>query len=201
MTRLTAGVATVLLALVVAGCSEKSDTGSGSTTGSNTETSSEAAGGGDAVAWADEVCAAMADDVATLTTQPEVDQSNPQAAKDSLVTYLGNLETAIDGMSTAVSDAGTPPVTGGEEAAQSFLDQIGTAKDAVTSAKGKLEAAPVDDPVAFQTAATGAMTDLQALSSMDPTSSFSENEELSKAYNDAKSCQALEEGSSSTPTS
>lgn len=201
MTRLTAGVATVLLALVVTGCSEKSDSGTGSTTGSNTETSSEAAGGGDAVAWADKVCSEIGDDIATLTTQPEIDQSSLQAAKDSVVTWLGTLETSFDGMSSAVEEAGTPPVDGGEDAVKSFQDQVASAKETVTGAKGKVEAAPLDDPTAFQTVVTGAMTDLQALSSLDPTSSFSENEELSKAYNEAASCKALEEGSSSTPTS
>jgi hypothetical protein len=200
MTRLTTGVAAVLFALAVAGCGNSGDGGSGSSTSGTNTSSDEAGSSSDAVAWADEVCSSIADDVAALTTQPEVDQTNPQAAKDSLVTYLGTLETSLDGMASAVEEAGTPPVDGGEEAAQGYLDAVASAKDAVTSAKGKLEAAPVDDPVAFQTAATGAMTDLQALSDMDPTASFSDNKALNAAYNDAESCQKLEAGAS-TPTS
>jgi hypothetical protein len=203
MTRLTTGVVAVLLTLTAAGCSESGSGGTSSGSTNESTASSEASGGGssDAVAWADEVCSGIADDIAALTTQPDIDPSNPQAAKDGLVTYLGQLETSLDGMASAVEDAGTPPVDGGEEAATSFLDQIGTAKEAVTSAKTKMEAAPVDDPAAFQTAATGAMQDLQALSEMeDPTSSFSDNPELKAAYDEAESCKALESGSS-TPTS
>jgi hypothetical protein len=186
MKRLTT-VAAVLLALVAAGCSDKGNDGGSSSGASGTNSSSSSDSGGD--------------DIAALTTSPEIDQSNPQAAKDGLVAYLAKLETSLDGMASAVSDAGTPPVDGGEAAVNKFLDQISTAKDSVTSAKSKIEAAPVDDPAAFQAAAAEANQDLQALSNMgDPTASFSENKELNAAYNKAKSCKELED-SVSSPTS
>jgi len=200
MKRLTT-VAAVLLALVAAGCGDKGNDGGSSTGASNTNSSSSSDGGGDATAWADKVCTGLKDDISALTTTPEIDQSNPQSAKDGLVAYLAKLETSLDGMASAVSDAGTPPVDGGEEAVNKFLDQISTAKDSVTSAKSKIEAAPVNDPAAFQAAAASATQDLQALSSMgDPTASFSESKELDAAYNKAKSCQELED-SVSSPTS
>jgi hypothetical protein len=201
MTRLTTGLVAVLLAFGVTACGNDSGSGSTNTSSDSTSTSEEtSSGGGDAVAWADEVCSGIKDEVAALTTTPELDQSNPQAATDGLVTYLGSLEGSLDGMASAVEGAGTPPVDGGEEAVKSFLDQIGTAKESVTSAKSKIEAAPVDDPAAFQSAAAAAVQDLQALSSMDPTSAFSDNDELNAAYNDAASCQELESGSSSPTT-
>ena len=200
MKRLTT-VAAVLLALVAAGCSDKGNDGGSSSGASDTNSSSSSDSGGDATAWADKVCSGLKDDIAALTTTPEIDQSNPQAAKDGLVAYLAKLETSLDGMASAVSDAGTPPVEDGEGAVKKFLDQISTAKDSVTSAKSKIEAAPVDDPAAFQAAAADATQDLQALSDMgDPTASFSENKELDAAYNKAKSCQELED-SVSSPTS
>jgi hypothetical protein len=201
MKRLTT-VAAVLLALVAAGCGDKGNDGGSSTGASSTDSSSSSdSGGGDATAWADKVCTGLKDDIAALTTTPKIDQSNPQAAKDGLVAYLSKLGTSLDGMASAVSDAGTPPVDGGEEAVNKFLDQISAAKDSVTSAKSKIEAAPVNDPAAFQAAAAGATQDLQALSNMgDPTASFSESKELDAAYNKAKSCQELE-NSVSSPTS
>jgi hypothetical protein len=191
MKRLTTGVAAVLMALAVTSCGNSGD-GGGSTTGSDTNTSSESAGGGDAEAWADKVCSAMKDDVGALTAQPDLDLSNPQAAKDGLIAFLGTLSTSLDGMSNAVKEAGTPPVENGEEAVKGFVDQIGTAKDAVTSAKSKVEAAPVNDPTAFQTAITEATQDLSALEDMeDPTASFENNPELKAAYNNAASCKEL----------
>jgi hypothetical protein len=201
MKRLTTGVVAVLLALTAAGCGDKGgDTGS---TGSTSSATSEDSGGNsDAVDWADKVCSGIKDDVAALSTQPDIDQTNPQAAKDGLVTYLGTLETSLDGMASAVTDAGDPPVDGGAEAVKGFLDTITTAKDAVTKAKGKIEAAPVDDPTAFAAAVSSVGEDLTALSNMDdPTKSFSANKELDAAYNKAPACQELESGSSSSPTS
>jgi hypothetical protein len=200
MKRLTTGVVAVLLALTAAGCGDKGgDTGSAGSTGS--ATSEDSGGNSDAVDWADKVCSGIKDDVAALSTQPDIDQTNPQAAKDGLVTYLGTLETSLDGMASAVTDAGDPPVDGGAEAVKGFLDTITTAKDAVTKAKGKIEAAPVDDPTAFAAAVSSVGEDLTALSNMDdPTKSFSANKELDAAYNKAPACQELESGSSS-PTS
>jgi hypothetical protein len=202
MKKLTTGVVAALLALTMTSCGDSGNSGD-SSTGSNTS-SSDSGGdsGGDAVAWADQVCSSMKDDIAALTTQPEIDQTNPQAAKDGLAAYLGTLETSLDGMSGAVEDAGNPPVDGGEDAVKGFLDQIGTAKDAVTSAKSKIEAAPVDDAAGFQAAFASATEDLQKLSDIeDPTASFSANKELDAAYKEAKSCQEMEDSMSSSPTS
>jgi hypothetical protein len=199
MRRVATGLVALSLALVAAGCGDSS--GGGSTTTSGTNTSSEAAGGGsDAVAWADKVCSGIKDDIAALTQTPDLDSSDPQAAKDGLIAYFGTLETSLDGMASAVQDAGAPPVDGGDEAVKTFVDQISTAKDAVTSAKGKIEAAPVTDPAAFQAAAAGAMSDLAALGELDPTTALSANKELSAAYDKAPECQKLEVGGS-TPTS
>ena len=199
MARVTTVVAAILLTFAVAGCSDNGGDSGGDGGNATTEATESEAGGGDAVAWADSVCSSIQDDLSALTTQPEIDQSNPQAAKDSLVTYLGTLETSLDGMAGAVEDAGTPPVDGGEEAVAGFVDQIGTAKEAVTSAKTKIEGASVDDPAGFQTAVTSAVEDLQSLSQLDPTNSFSENPDLNEAYNEAEACQELEAGT--TPTS
>ena len=199
MKRLTTGVVAVLLTLTAAACGDKDSGSGGSTTG--TSTSSEASGGGDATAWADKVCTGIKDDVAALSTQPDIDQTNPQAAKDGLVAYLSTLETSLDGMASAVTDAGEPPVEGGAEAVKGFTDTIATAKTAVTTAKGKIEAAPTDDPTAFATAVSSVGEDLTALSNMeDPTKSFEDNKELKEAYNNAPACKELEAGAS-TPTS
>lgn len=198
MKRLTTGVAAVLLALVVTSCGDNAGSG-GTSTGTNT--GSETAGGGDATAWAEKVCSGMKDDVTALTTTPEIDQTNPQAAKDGLTAYLGTLATSLDGMAGAVQDAGTPPVDGGDEAVKTFLDQIATAKDAVTSAKTSIEGAPITDVAAFQAAAADALGALEALSEMeDPLSSFNNNKELKAAYEEAASCKELQ-GSLSSPTS
>jgi hypothetical protein len=198
MRRLITGLAALSLALVAAGCGGSDNGGSDST---GTSASSEAGGNSDAVAWADKVCSGIKDDIAAVADTPEIDQTNPQAAKDGLVAYLGTLTTSLDGMASAVNDAGTPPVDGGEAAVKDFLDQISSAKESVASAKSKIEAAPVSDPAAFQAAVAGATSDLGALGDLDPTGSFSDNKELEEAYNKAESCKEIESTVSSTPTS
>ena len=40
------------------------------------------------------------------------------------------------------------------------------------------------------------MEDLQALSEIDPTGSFSDNEELNKAYDEAAACKEIEQATS-----
>jgi hypothetical protein len=193
MRRLITGLVALSLALVATGCGNSD--GDGGNSGSSAD-----GGNSDAVAWADKVCSGIKDDIAAVSNTPEISQTDPQAAKDGLVDYLGTLETSLDGMASAVEDAGTPPVDNGAAAVQGFLDQIASAKESVGSAKTKVEAAPVDDPAAFQTAVAGATSDLAALGDLDPTSSFSDNKELEEAYNKAESCKEIE-ASASTPTS
>lgn len=178
-----------LFAFAVTGCS---DSGSGGDGGSGGSGDGGGSGGGDPVAWADSVCTSLQDDIEAITTQPEIDQSNPQAAKDSLVEFLGKIETSLDGMASAVQDAGAPPVDNGEAAVDQFVDQVGTAKEAVTGAKTKVEGASVEDPAAFQTAVMSAVEDLQKLSDLDPTGDFSENPELDKAFKEAAACKEIE---------
>jgi hypothetical protein len=189
-TRVTTAFAAALFALVVAGCGDSGgDSGDAGTGGGGNE-------GGDAVAWADSVCSSIKDEIQAIADQPEIDQSNPQAAKDSLVGYLGTLETSLDGMASAVQDAGTPPVDGGEEAVNGFVGQVDSAKEAVGNAKTKIEGAPVTDPTAFQTAVVSAMEDLQSLSDIDPSGSFSDNAELNRAYEQAAACKELDKSMS-----
>jgi hypothetical protein len=173
--RVTTVFAAALCALAVAGCGD------------------DGAGGGDAAAWAESVCSSIKNDIKAIAEQPEVDQSNPQAAKDALVTYLGTLGTSLDGMASAVEDAGPPPVEGGEEAVRSFVDEVGKAKESVTSARTKLETAPVTDLASFQTAVVPAMEDLQSLADMDPTGSFADNEELNKVLQETAACKEVDQ--------
>ncbi|TDV56045.1 hypothetical protein [Actinophytocola oryzae] len=204
MTKLTTAVAAALLAFVVAGCGDSGENTASNST-SNTGSSAESGGADeDAVAWAEEVCSSMKEDVTALADTPDVDPNNLQVTKDSMVEYLGKVETALDSMASAVDDAGAPPVKNGEETATGFQDQLGTAKQTVASAKAKAAAAPVDDPAAFQEAFTTLGQELSALGEVDPTVSFGANPELKAAYEQAKSCQEIVNTEASpveTPTS
>ncbi|GAB3443099.1 hypothetical protein [Actinophytocola sediminis] len=174
-----------VLAFAVTGCGGGESDSAGGDSGSS-----------DPNAWADTVCTSVKDDIEAISTQPDLGSADPQAAKDALVTYLGTLETSLDGMASAFEDAGTPPVDGGEQAVSDFVDQVGTAKESVTKAKTTVEDATVEDASGFQTAVMSAMEELQALSEIDPTGNFKDNEELNKALQEAPACKELEQASS-----
>lgn len=195
MRRLTTGLVAVSLVLVAAGCADKSG-GVTATSGSN-----DAASGSDVASWTDQVCSSIKDDVAALKTEPELDLSNAQTAKDGVTAYLGNLVTSLDKIAGVVKDAGTPPVEGGDAAVKRFDDQISAAKDAVNAAKDTVNAAPVTDPAGFQAAFDAAEQHLAKLDTIDPTNAFAANKALNDAYNKTASCQELESSQSSTPTS
>jgi hypothetical protein len=173
MKRLTTGVVAVLLSVAAAGCGSDG-------------------GGEDATAWADKVCTAVKDDVAALKETPDVDTTDLQATKDALVTYLSTVETSLDGMSSAVEEAGTPPVDGGEETVTTFQDQVASAKEAVTGAKSTVESASVDDPAAFQSAVAAVGQELTNLGDSNPMDAFDKNQALKTAYDQAASCKELE---------
>jgi hypothetical protein len=186
MTRLVATAAALLLALTACG----NDSGSGGS------------GSGSAVDWAEKVCRSVEGDVGKLQQTPDIDPSNPQQAKESLVAYLGNLETALGNMVQGIRDAGDPPVTDGKAAVDKLTNTLDGAKTSVASAKSNLEQAPVDDPAAFQAAFTKVGEDMQALSNLDdPTKELESNQQLKDAFDQAPTCKRLDQGSDSTPTS
>lgn len=196
MVRRTAIAAAAVLALFAAGCSN--DDPVAPEPGEATTTAAES-GGSDAVAWAEQVCASVAPEVGKLSEGPDIDPSNPQAAKDGLVTYLDTLIAALDRMISGVRDAGAPPVPDGQVAADRAVGTLEEAKDSVESARDDLAAADVSDPAAFRAAFTKVGEDLQKLSDLDnPMEGLRGNEELDAAFEEAPSCKQLSGSDTST---
>jgi hypothetical protein len=188
MTRLVATAAALLLALTA--CSD--DSGSGGS----------GSGSGDAVAWAEKVCKSVEGDVGKLNQTPDIDPSNPAQAKDSLVSYLGTIETALGNMVSGIRDAGDPPVADGKAAVDKLVNTLEGAKTSVGTAKTNLEQAPADDPAALQQAFTKVAQDMEALGDLqDPTKDLESNQQLKTAFDQAPTCKRLDQGSDSTPTS
>ncbi|MGX7825736.1 hypothetical protein ACTG9Q_11650 [Actinokineospora sp. 24-640] len=186
------------------GCA--TDTGAPTTSAPATtlpQSTSETSANGDAKAWAEKVCASVAPEVAKLSGGPNIDPSNPEKARDGLVTYLDTLAGALDRMIGGVRDAGAPPVAEGQVAADRTISTLEEAKGAVESAKTRLAAADVSDPAAFQAAFVKVGEDLQKLSELeDPTAGLRGNAELDAAFREAESCKTLagSDGSASATT-
>ncbi|GAA4415024.1 hypothetical protein GCM10023148_11070 [Actinokineospora soli] len=193
--------AAAALALALTGCSGDNNPGTPAPAPqATTATTTTGGAGGDAVAWAERVCASVGPEVEKLSAGPDIDPSNPQAAKEGLVTYLDTLISAIDRMIGGMRDAGAPPVPDGQIAADRAVGTLEEAKGSVSAARDELAAADVSDPAAFQAAFTKVGEDLQKLSELEnPMEGLRGNEELDAAFEQAESCKKLS-GSSAAPT-
>jgi hypothetical protein len=190
-------VAAVTLSFGLAGCGSDSP----STSGTTTTTTTKAAASGDAVAWADQVCAAVGPEVAKFKETPTTDPTNLQATKDNFVGYLDAMVQALDRMIAGIRGAGSPPITDGDAAAKAVTDSLETAKGTVTKAKDNLAKVDASNPAAFQAGMAQVGQDLQGLADMeDPTKGLRGNKELNDAFEKSDKCKALNDPGT-TPTS
>jgi hypothetical protein len=150
--------------------------------------------GGDPVAWADKVCTSVESEVSVLSQSPDIDQSNPQQAKENLLTYLTNFSVALDRMASGIRDAGTPPVTDGQQAVEKVTQAIQDAKKGVDEAKTNLESAAISSAEEFQAAYTKVGEDIAKLAQFeDPTKDLKANKELNDAFDRSAACKRLED--------
>ena len=164
---------------------------------------SKGSDGVDPVAWADKVCKSIDGQAAILGQAPSVDPSDPARAKESLLTYLGNLSTGLDKLGGGVREAGTPKVNDGSQVVDRVARTLREAKKGVDDARSNLARATVTDAASFQAARDQVGQDLAKLSDIeDPTKDLKSNAELNDAFNKAPTCVQLDQGnSSSTPPS
>ena len=156
--------------------------------------------GVDPSTWAEKVCKSIEDQAAILGQAPDVNPNDPAKAKESLLTYLGNLSTGLNKLIGGVRDAGTPKANDGTQVVDKVTTTLSEAKKSVDEAKSNLEKATVTDAASFQAARDKVSQDLQKLSELDdPTKDLKSNAELNDAFNKAPSCQKLDQGGPSTP--
>ncbi|HET9140567.1 hypothetical protein [Actinophytocola sp.] len=184
-------VSAAALAFALSGCSD-----------SNGSSSDGQAGG--AVGWADRVCQAIGDDLTALQQRPDLTNTDPQKVRESLITYLSQLSSTLDGMVSGVKDAGPPPVTDGSAQVDKLTDLLGNAKTSLQEAKTALEQAQANDPQAYQAAVLKVTEEMSKFAELeDPFKELSQNKELSDAFEQAPECKKIDLGgsTSSAPTS
>jgi hypothetical protein len=146
-----------------------------------------------AIAWSDSVCKTIEAGAAKLSQMPAVDPSNPQAAKDSLVVYLGHLSEALVGVSDGFKTAGSPPVKDGQATLDKAMTTLTTTKSTIDTAKTKLQAAAVTDQATFQAAISDISGVMKTLTNAEgPAKDLKENPELAAAFKAAPTCQKVE---------
>ncbi|HVK21714.1 MAG TPA: hypothetical protein VM677_10185 [Actinokineospora sp.] len=148
---------------------------------------------GPAIAWSDQVCKTIDAGAAKLSQLPAVDPSNPQAAKDSLVVYLGSLSDALGNVTDGLKTAGAPPVTDGQATLDKAMATLTTTRSTVDTAKSKLQAAPVTDSATFQAAISEISKVMSSMTDNEgPAKDLKSNPELAVAFGNAATCQKVE---------
>lgn len=180
---LAAIVAALLaLAAVAAGCGDDDDDG-GETVSAET--------------YVGEVCTAMSEMIGVVTAGQQdlanIQQATPEEGRDLLVGFLGDAAGAVEGARTAIEDAGTPDVDGGEEVHTAITTALGDLQTTFEDALASAEDISTESEQAFQTEAQEIATTVQESSDAisESLGEVGENQELEEAAESVEECQDL----------
>ncbi|MEC3976871.1 hypothetical protein [Amycolatopsis sp. H20-H5] len=173
------------LCLVLAGCTANSGTGPAVSSSATPPPPSTSASPELAIQWVDGYCQAVNDfrkDHNEVLNSTSGD--SPKAFAKQLVPYTAVLTKAIDRLNALPA----APAPAGETAKKTFLDNYTAARDKVTSAKAKLDAAK--NSTAAQNKAVDTMIEAQklAMRAYDPVGAIMTSPELSDASARATHC-------------
>ena len=190
-------------ALSITACgSQTAGTASGTGGSTSAGTSSSASAGGDeTVQWIDKVCGASLDVIKTLSTEPELDTTDPAKMQTQFAAWLGDGSTAVDGAVKKLNDLKKGPHPDSEKLATAAADIFGQLKTALDKAKTGVEAANPQDPASIAAAFTQVATDMQAVAKVgEDFDGVLVRSNLAEAEKKAPNCKAIEGASGSTST-
>ena len=175
-------------AALVAGCGGDGDDGNG---GSEGVPPSE---------WAQTVCGALSDWQASLQEKSQslsgtvLEAETPQAAKDQIGEFLGDVLADTEAMIDTVEGAGEPAVDEGDRIAEDFRARLEEMRTAFEDARQRVEDVPTDDPQAFQQELTEIGGELQTQGEaignrLDEIDERYDADELSEAFDDTPACR------------
>jgi len=180
--RIRTGIALLAVAALIGACGGDDDNGGGSVSAGD---------------YARDICTATSDwvqGIQTLATdlQQELPQgASPQEGKEALEGFLGDALERTETYVSAVEDAGTPDVDGGDDAAGQIRDAVGEARDIISDARDQAGDLPTDSEQAFSEEA-----DELGNSTRDSLSAVGDAigdppEELSNAFQDEEACSQI----------
>jgi hypothetical protein len=177
-------------------------TASGTSTGATGSSSSAAAADSDEnVQWIDQVCGASLEVIKTLSTEPQLDTTDPAKMQTQFAAWLGDGSAAVDGAVTKLNDLKKGPHPDSEKLATSAADIFGQLKTALDKAKAGVEAANPQDPASIAAAFTQVATDMQAVAKVgEEFDGVLVRSNLAEAEKKAPNCKAIEGASGSTST-
>ncbi len=148
----------------------------------------------DPVAWTDQLCGHVGGFAASQQQAPKVDQSNPQAFKDSSVAQMTAAEKAANDTLDGLKAMPPTSIGGAEKVNSTFQDGFTKVADVLGGAKGKAQQVDPSNEQAFTSGMVGVQQELQKGQEINFDAQFAEfdkNKELRDAAMQAPGCQAL----------
>ncbi|TWP51411.1 hypothetical protein FKR81_14410 [Lentzea tibetensis] len=189
--RLKTAAVLAAVALAVTACSGGGSTGSGKDD--------------EVVAWVDKVCGASLDAVKSLSTEPNLDMSDPAKLKTGFSEWLGSGSASVDKSIKDLEALKKGPHADSEKLVTAGTEVFGKLKTALDDAKKTIDAADPNDPAAIADAFSKVGTQMSDFAKV--ATEFQDTfvqSNLAEAEKKAKNCQELQGGagsSSSAPTS
>jgi hypothetical protein len=187
--------AALVAVVVLAACSSDADEG-----GDAGETTTSAAAPADAEAYADTVCGALSDWMASIeegnaslqdSLGNEVDLEN---VKQGLLDFLDDTIANTEEMVGTIEDAGVPDVDNGQQIHDEIVSLLGQAQTAFEDARATVDGLDASDPQALGQGLQELGTSLQ--SAFDDVQNPLENTdstELNEAFESNEACTALDD--------
>jgi hypothetical protein len=190
--RTTVVVVLAGLSLLSAGCAGNQQAGTQQSSSATATTTPSPAADQGKVAFADDICGAVAKFLVPATSI-KTDTSSPAAALASIKTQLGTLSQGLTEASDDLKNADTGGVPDGQAAVADVQKTFGQLKEAVDRAKMKLDGVNPNDQQAVTTAMQSIGTDLAGLSNLkNPLDQPSlKSADMQAAAQQAPKCQQM----------
>jgi hypothetical protein len=145
------------------------------------------------VAWADSACSALVPVVESVQAPPPVELSDPAATRQAYLDYFDAASRQAEQALQAVTEAGPPPMPGGEELVRNLRDQLGDLQDDLGDARAWLEATDPSDIPGVGEAIVAAGNVIGSLgNTAHAVAAISADPQLRPAFEQAQSCDELQ---------
>lgn len=144
------------------------------------------------IQWAGKLCGQVTEFSAKQKQLPEVNKTNTQTVKDSIVNRLNAASKGADDTVNALKALGPAPMPGGDEVNQSFQQGFSEVRDVLNQSRSVADQIDVSDKEKFTQGISALQTELQRSNQIDLGSKFGkleQNPELKRSAQLAPECK------------
>ncbi|MFR9806947.1 hypothetical protein ACL02T_32330 [Pseudonocardia sp. RS010] len=180
--------------LTLAGCAGDTVPGAAAQTTATAPAPTDGSGQpqADTVAWAGQVCSALAPVYQSLGAPPQPDLNDLAATRDAYLTYFENAGSAAEQAANQIGQAGAPPTDNGAAVRDDLQAQLNDLRDNLTAARDQLANVDTSDPAAVADAVRSAgQTAAGAGDAAQVRDTLNNDPELAAAVQQAPECADL----------